>query len=110
MERLKQRLRSYRITLVGWLVIAVVAGGLILAGVGPASAQRPAFMVAVGVLGVALAGSLSGGALGRSTKTLADRRAEFGPARRDSHEDDTEPSADAQAWQRERERRAARGR
>ncbi len=107
---LKERLSSYRITLVGWLVIVVVAGGLIVAEVGPTSAQRPAFILAVGVLGVALLGTVSGGGFGRSARTLADRRAEFEPLQRDAHDDPAEPVTDADAWQRERERRAARGR
>jgi hypothetical protein len=98
-------MRSYTITPVGVLLLIILVGALILAGVGPASTQAPAFVVGILILLFLVAGSLSGGVMGRSTKTLLDRRAEYGAKRRDATGGPAEPADDSALWQRERERR-----
>jgi hypothetical protein len=108
--RLKKWIRSYSITPLGWVMLVVGIAALVLAGLGPASVQVLAFIVAAGIAVLLIAGGLSGGAHGRSTKSLQDRRAEFGA--RPFRPEDEGPGAaeDEQLWQRERERREASGR
>jgi hypothetical protein len=108
--RLKKWIRSYSITRLGWVMLVVGIGALIVAGVGPSSTQLPAFVVAI-LVGLGLiAGGLPGGMYGRSTKTLQDRRAEFGPRLIRAEDEIPAPAEDEQLWQRERARREASGR
>jgi ABC-type transport system involved in cytochrome bd biosynthesis fused ATPase/permease subunit len=101
-------MRSYTITPVGVLLLIILAGALVLAGVGPASVQAPAFVVGILILLFLVAGSLSGGRMGRSTKSLQDRRAEYGAKQRDVTGGADAPADDSALWQRERERREER--
>lgn len=110
MTRLKKWISSYSITPLGWVILIVGIVALVLTGLGPASAQVPAFIVAAGVGVLLIAGGLSGGAYGRSTKTLQDRRAEFGPRPIRPEDEIAAPAEGEQLWQRERERREASGR
>jgi hypothetical protein len=109
MKRLSDRLRSYRITPVGWLILITIPAGLVMAGLGPTSAQASAFVIAALAALLAVADIL-GGSRGRWGKSLAERRAEFGPIDRDASDEVIAPDSDADAWRRERERRAERGR
>lgn len=114
MKRLSDRLRSYRITRVGWFVLIAIPAALVIAGLGPTSAQAPALVIAVLAALLAVANA-AGGSRGRWDKSLAERRVdlaerrdEFRPMDRDAPDEVTTPDADA--WRRERERRAERGR
>ncbi len=104
MARFHQTSGSVRITPVGRILLAVCAVGLILAGVGPSRVQMPGFVVAA-LIGLVLLGGFSGGTLGRSTKGLADRRAEFGAGPSRHSEIGLTDAAEDELWRQERERR-----
>lgn len=97
------------ITRLGAVLLTILAVATLLAAVGPKSMQPGAFIVAVLLL-LMLASSFSGGRGGRSTKSLAQRREEFGARKRDRPQENTDSEANAQLWQAERERRARRER
>lgn len=88
------------------MILAI--GGFATAGIGPSSAQPLAFIVGAFALLILLGGSLSGGWGGRSTKGLKQRRAEFGPQRRNALDESIAPPDDDALWRRERERREGR--
>jgi hypothetical protein len=108
-RRLKLSVGSISLTPLGALVLVVLLSSIATALAGPKPAQTPAFILAVLILLLA-AGGLSGGRHGRSTKSLADRRAEFGARSRSDPNDATADEADEQLWRRERERRERDGR
>jgi hypothetical protein len=92
------------VTPLGWVLMAILAAGAIVAAVGPTSTQ-PVGLIAVAAVGVVLfGGGLSGRGHRRTGKTLAQRRAEFGPRARRSPDDRASAGPD-EVWQRERERR-----
>jgi hypothetical protein len=99
-----------RVTPLGWGLIALVVAGLALAAFGPASVQPWA------LVGAAIAVALMvGGWRARSgpwgTKSLAERREEFGPEDRSGEPGGADAGVDVDAlWQRERARRRADGR
>lgn len=105
MKRLQGRLRSYRITPIGWFSLIAIPVALVVAGLGPTSAQAPAFIIAVLAALLTVAG-IASGSRGRWGKSLAERRAEFGPIDRAAPDALTTQDPDADAWRRERERRA----
>lgn len=109
MKRLNDRLRSYRITPVGWFILIGIPAALAVASLGPTSAQAPALILAVLAALIAVANT-AGGSRGRWDKSLAERRAAFRPIDRDAPDEVIAPDSDADAWHRERERRAERGR
>jgi hypothetical protein len=78
-----------------------VIGALVVAGVGPASAQVPAL-----VLGILLGAFLvAGSGVGlRAQRGLDERRAEFGPSSPAGPEGTQDAPDEAEAWRRERER------
>lgn len=109
MRRLQDQLQSYRITPVGWFILIAIPAALAVAGLGPTFVQAPASMVAV-LAALLVVAAIAGGSRGRWGKSLAERRAEFGPIDRDALDGVTTQDSDADAWRRERERRAERGR
>ncbi len=116
MKRLNDRLHSYRITPVGWFILIAIPAALLVASLGPTSAQAPALVFAVLAALLAVA-NVAGNSRGRWDKSLAERRAdlaerraEFRPVDRDAPNEANTQDSDADAWRRERLRRAERGR
>jgi hypothetical protein len=76
-------MRSARLTPLGFILIALLIGGLVLASVGSKDAQDVGFVVAV-IAGLMLIGaSLSKGSYGGAHKTMDERREEFHPIDRE---------------------------
>jgi len=105
---LKRWLGSFTITPIGVGLLAMLGVAAAIALLGPRVAQAPALVVAVLVALLLLAGGLSGGRGGLSTKSLEDRRAEFGPRPSDSPNNNPESPAEAELWRHERERHEER--
>jgi hypothetical protein len=108
MSKLKRWLGSSTITPIGVVLLTTLGVAAALALLGPSVAQAPALVVAVVIALFLLAGGLSGGWGGRSTKSLEDRRAEFGARPRRSINERVESPAETEIWQRERERYESR--
>jgi hypothetical protein len=72
MKRLNDRLHAYRITPVGWFILIAIPGGLVVAGLGPTSAQAPAFVIAVLAALLAVANA-AGNSRGRVTVQVVRR-------------------------------------
>lgn len=101
-------MRSISLRPVGVLLILVLLAGGLLAALGPASAQAPGAILAC-VAGLALLAGLSPGSdIRGGTKTLAQRRSEFGPERRRVDEQAQQAEQD-EYMRRERERRERGG-
>lgn len=106
-DRSNKSARRYAIELHSMVFLALLAVSIVVAGVGPHTAQVVAFVVAVIVLLTLLGNSLPLGVRGgRTPKSLAERQAEFHPQSRDAADDAAPLSGQGQAalWQRERER------
>jgi hypothetical protein len=101
---LKRWLGSFTITPISVVLLTTLGVAAAMALLGPSVAQAPALVVAVLVALLLLAAGLSGGSGGRSTKSLEDRRAEFGARARRSTSETVESPTEAQIWQGERER------
>jgi hypothetical protein len=92
------------VTGLGWVLLAILLAGVVVAAAGPGSVQ-PFGLLAVVAVGIILfGGGLSGRGRRRTGKTLAQRRAEFGPRARRFSQDPASAGGD-DVWQRERERR-----
>lgn len=106
MRRFKPRTGSWSVTPLGWVLFGLVAAGVTVSAVGPGSVQAGSLLVAVLACLMIFGGGLSGGqgVARRTGKTIAQRRAEFGPRRRSPV---VQPLAEPQenVWERERERR-----
>lgn len=105
--RLKAWIADNRITPLGWVLLIIAPAAFVTSGVGPSSLQTPAFILGMLIVLFMLAGSLSGGTMGRTTKGFQERRSEFGPKPRDPGDGEFAASDEA-LWQRERERREGR--
>jgi hypothetical protein len=105
---LKRWLGSFTITPIGVVLLTTLGVAAAIALLGPSVAQAPALVVAVLVALLLLAGGLSGGWGGRSTKSLEDRRAEFSARPRRLPSEGVEAPSEAELWQRERERYESR--
>ena len=110
MAGLKRLLSLTRLTTLGAVLVVTMIAGLLVAGIGPKSAQPFGFFVLVLASLILVAGGLSGGSRPRRTgKGLAERRAEFGPRARETSYEDA-PVGNEDPWARERERRRQSGR
>lgn len=69
MKSFRNWIASYTIAPIGWIALMVVAVAFLISGLSPRSAQPPAFILGVAVL-LLLAGGLSGGRRGLSTKSI----------------------------------------
>jgi hypothetical protein len=116
-RRLKLLAGSISLTPLGALVLVVLVGAIAVVLVGPKSAQPAAFILAALML-LFTVGGRSGGRAGgrggrtarRSTKSIADGRAEFHARSRSDSNDATAGEASEELWRRERERRETDGR
>jgi hypothetical protein len=102
MSRLRRYLGSFSITPVGAVLLAAFALSCVV-GMLSSSIRAPA-LTAAGVIAVIMLGGLSGGIGGRSTKGLAERRAEFKPTHRDASDAPLDRQAEEALWRQERER------
>ena len=102
------KLRSYRVTPLGAILVASLAIAVGLGVFGPTSVQAPALAAAALLALVVLGGGFSGGWGGFSTKSLSDRQREFG-SQTPRFSEAVDPSVEAEAWAKERERRRAAG-
>jgi type VI protein secretion system component VasK len=102
---MRTRLTSYRLTPIGAILLAVLIGAIVTFAVGPPSAEKPILIIAV-VVFFALVQSIFFGAAG--TRNEAERREDFA-AQRAPENENADPAAEAQAWQRERQRYQRRG-
>jgi hypothetical protein len=107
-DNLKRWLGSFTVAPIGVVLLTTLGVAAAIALLGPSVAQAPALVVAVVIALFLLAGGLSGGRGGRTTKSLEDRRAEFGARPRRSTSERVESPAEAEIWQRERERYQSR--
>lgn len=108
MPRPKPRFGAWSITPLGVVLLTIIAVGAAVAALASGTTQNVAFAALVVAFGIMLGGGLSGGRRGYTGKSLATRRAEFGPRSR-RHVLQAVSAADQdEAWRRERERRAQR--
>jgi hypothetical protein len=103
MLRLRRYLGSLSITPIGSVLLSAFALSCLLGLLGSSSVRAPA-LTAAGVIALIMLGGLSGGKRGRSTKGLAERRAEFGPVDRNASDDPLPRQAEEELWRKERER------
>jgi hypothetical protein len=99
---------TWSVTPFGWVLFALLAAAVIVAAVGSGSMQVVGLVAAALVGFVLVGGGMSGGSARRRTgKTLAARRAEFGPRRRRLGAA-AEPVGNDDVWERERALRQQR--
>jgi hypothetical protein len=103
MLRLRRYLDSVSITPIGAVLLGALALGCGLSVLGPSSLQAPALTASV-LLAVIMVGGLFGGVRGRSSRGLAERRAEFHPTHRDASDAPLDRQAEEALWRKERER------
>jgi hypothetical protein len=101
----KRILDTYRLSPLGGGLVLLLAAAILVLIVGPGHDEAPALIVIVIV--VAVFAVQSGGSRASFTRSLDERRSEFGPARPrlgDRRRDAEEADQD-EAWTREREHR-----
>jgi membrane protein implicated in regulation of membrane protease activity len=111
MRRIRHFFAALKVSPAGWVLVVVVPVSLLLAYLGPAAVQTPAFVVAAFALAAVLTEALGAAGRGRGLSSSRERR-EFAEraakARPVSNEAPVEAGEDA--WRRERERREGRER
>lgn len=100
------RARTWSLTPLGAALIAVLVAAVIVGVLASGGLAVGAFVVALLAAFVLVGGGLSGRGGRRTGKSLATRRAEFGPRARKWKADAGPMRSQADAWQREREHRA----
>lgn len=105
---MKKRLSSYGITPAAIVLPFIFVIAAVLAFLAPEPANIVGFIVAIIVVTVPVAGRASAG-YGPSLKTLRERQDEFPAKHRGSDDERADPSTEAEAWARERQRYRERG-
>jgi hypothetical protein len=101
----KRILDTYRLSPVGGGLVLLLGAAILVLIVGPGHDEAPALIVIVIV--VAVFAVQGGGSRASFTRSLDERRSEFGPARPrlGDPRQDAEATDQDEAWTRERERR-----
>lgn len=105
---MKKWCSSYTITPTAIVLLSIFIVAAVLAFIGPEPTNIVAFVVAVVVVTVPVAGRVSAGR-GSSLKTVRERQEEFPAKDRNLGDDRVDPSVEAKAWALEQQRYRERG-
>jgi hypothetical protein len=103
-----RRLSAYKLTPGAIVLLVIFIASAVLAFVASSPANMVAFVIAVIVASVPVVGRVSAGR-GTLVKNLPERQEEFPAARRRGEGERVDPSAESDAWARERRRYRERG-